>query len=345
MPVNLVNNACPVITVQGDPYECGYQYGQAAADLIRPNIETYLRLFQHHAGLSPAASRQKAERFIPIIAAYNADLLAELRGVAAGAEVSLTDIMLLNARSELLSAVPLPECTTMAVLPPATSGEVWLAQNWDWIPLVAPSVLALEVAQDGKPAITMLVEAGQIGKMGMNETGLGLGINWLEVNYQRIGMPVLLLCREILNQVSIADGINAVFRALRRGTALNFLLAHADGVAVDLETTPDEFDFFEPVAGILLHTNHYLSPRFRAIDHGLLAERGGSLVRRQRAEYLLRRQPTIGREAILRVLADTANAPASIRALPNPADPELEQWTTLATILMNLSTGEVTILR
>ena len=98
-----------VIEVQGTPYECGYQYGQAAAELIRNNIEAYLRIFQFHADLDRDLALQKAERFLPEIERYNADLLEEMRGIADGAEVSLNEVALLNTRTELMSDVTLHE--------------------------------------------------------------------------------------------------------------------------------------------------------------------------------------------------------------------------------------------
>lgn len=105
--------AFPIIEVQGTPYECGYQYGQAAGKLIRDNIEAYLRIFQFHAGLDRDATLQKAERYIPEIEDYNAHLLEEMRGIADGGEISLNEVAMLNTHTELMSAVPLHECTSI----------------------------------------------------------------------------------------------------------------------------------------------------------------------------------------------------------------------------------------
>ena len=336
-----ITTTFPIIETQGTPYQCGRQYGQAAASLIRENISAYLQLIQHHADLDREAALDKAKRFPPVIEEYNADLLAEMRGVADGAEVSLAEIVMLNCRTELLSTVPLQECTAVAAIPPA-SKDVVLAQNWDWFKATYSSVLVLKTQQPNRPAITMLVEAGQIGKMGMNDAGLALCLNWLQADYQRIGVPVLLLCREILNNAHVDTAINAVYQC-QRASAANFLITYAGGFAVDLETTPDDVDFLEPTNGILIHTNHFITPRFRAIDHGLRDGGGSSLVRRQRTEALLTGERTITAEVIAQVLEDVTCGPLSCYLSPRTDKPELERSFTLARILMNLSTGEMQI--
>lgn len=337
-----INTTFSIIETQGTAYECGQQYGRAAASLIRENIDTYYQLIHYRANLDRQAALEKAEMFIPVIEAYNPDLVAEMRGVAEGAGVSLVEIVMLNCRTEMLSTVPLQECTAISAMPPATSGNVFLAQNWDWLTATYSSVLVLKTQQPDKPAITMLVEAGQIGKMGMNDAGLGLCLNWLQADHQRIGMPVLLLCREILNSAHIDTALNAVYQC-KRASAANFLITYAGGFAIDLETTPNDVDFLEPKDGLLIHTNHFITPRFRVIDEGLRDGGGSSLVRRQRAEILLAATSETDEDTISQVLEDVTCGPLSCYMSPRTDKPELEQSFTLARILMNLSAGEMQI--
>jgi predicted choloylglycine hydrolase len=333
----------PLVEVQGTPYECGYQYGQAVGELIRNNIKVYLRIFQFHADLDRDAALQKAERYLPEIERYDANLLQEMRGIADGAGITLNEVAMLNTRTELMSAVALHECTAIAALPPATSGDVWLAQNWDWMPVTYDSIITLKIKQPGKPAITMLVEAGQIGKMGMNDAGIGFCLNWLSADYQRIGVPVLAICRGILNSTHIDEAIGTVY-GCQRASSANFLIAYKDAFAINLETTPDDLDFLEPVNGLLIHTNHFITPRLRATDQGLKDKGGSSLVRKQRAQYLLESETDVDRQKILRALNDVVLGPLSPYLSPKSDNNELDQWATLASIVMNLSNGEIHII-
>jgi isopenicillin-N N-acyltransferase like protein len=330
----------PIIDVTGTLQECGQQYGQTAAALIQHNIKAYGKLFQFHANLNREAALQKAEQLIPAIEATNPDLIVEMQGVADGAGVSLNEIVMLNARTELLATVPLRECTSIAALPPATSGDVWLAQNWDWLHITHSSICILKISQPNKPKIMMVVEAGQIGKMGMNDAGLGLCLNWLQADHQRVGVPVLLLCREILNSAHLDTAINAIYLA-KRASAANFLIAYKEPFAIDLETTPNDVDFLEPSGGILIHTNHFITRRFRAIDNGLRDAGGSSLIRRQRAQYRLEQESTVDIDAINRTLDDTICGAPSCFLSPRRQRHKLDQSLTLARISMNLSTGEM----
>lgn len=335
--------AFPIITVSGSPYECGKQYGEAVADLIHQNLNTYLRLFEHAPRLTREAAAAKARSFIPTIEQFNPEFLDEMQGIADGAGLILDDVLMLNTRTELLFNTGQHECTSLAVLPPASSGNVWLAQNWDWYTAMLPYVMVLRVEQDGKPALTMLVEAGQIGKAGFNDSGVGLCINWLEVNYQQHGVPLLMLCREVLNQSEIGSAIDAVYRR-PRASAGNFLIAHSSGFAIDLEMTPDDVDYIEPEGGILVHSNHYVSPRLRPFDNSFRHQNGDSIVRRQRVTNFLRRESGhIDRNIIYRIQSDTSCGYSSVCIPPRRHEHEMVQWSTLARITMNLSTLEFEI--
>jgi isopenicillin-N N-acyltransferase-like protein len=259
--------------------------------------------------------------------------------VTDGCGLSLEEIMILNCRTELLSTTPMHECTSMAVLPPA-SGEVLLGQTWDWLEVMRGSAVVLRVRREDRPTVTMLVEAGQIGKMGYNSAGLGLCLNWMETDYQRIGAPYLLIARALLDCAHLSQAID-VFSKYPRASSGNYLLAHVDGVAINIEATPDQFDFQEPERGILVHTNHFISPRFRASDRGLRQEGGDSLVRRQHAANLLGREHgRITGDTLKAIQQDTAFGPAAI-CTPAPEHvPPLERWATLAGLVMNLTTQE-----
>ena len=334
----------PIVEVKGTPYECGWQHGKTVSELIQKNIEAYLRLFEFHANLDPVAAKRKAEKYISVVENFDVNFISEMQGIADGAGVSLCEIMMLNARTELLSATPLHECTSIAVLPPAsTLSHTWLAQNWDWLHFTKGKTVLLKIAQVNKPEITMVIEAGQIGKMGFNDTGLGLCHNALQIDYHSIGIPFIILCRMILNSYQLSDAIQTLCVS-KRAASGNYLIAHKDGFAIDVEVTPDDVDFFEPTNNILIHSNHFLSPRFRAFDHGLKSGGWDSLVRRQRAQTILELDyGSINLMSIIKVQRDLGCGTSSICVSHNEDAPELARWSTLAGIIMNLSSMEMYI--
>jgi isopenicillin-N N-acyltransferase-like protein len=189
----------------------------------------------------------------------------------------------------------------------------------------------------------MLLEAGHIGKMGFNETGLGLCVNWLEADKQKSGVPFIVLCRAVLNSEQIIDAINALYRC-ERAAAGNFMIGHRSGFAIDFETTSDDIDFIEPSNGILVHSNHFVSARLRIKDNGLKNRGGDSLVRKQLAEKILEREHgNIDKDLLMRVQRDRSCGPCSICTTPAENEPELARCSTLAGVIMNLSLFEMYI--
>ena len=334
----------PTIDIQGDPFDCGKQYGNAAKQLIADNICIYKELIEFHANLSFADAIEQASRFIPYVSENHPDFMEEIKGIAEGSLTSVDEIMLLNARTELLSHTPSKECTSMSFLPFVCEDQtIWLAQNWDWYETTKGLSVILRIKQAGKPRIVTLVEAGQIGKIGFNDLGIGLCVNWLDSGVSGLGTPFILLCRAILNSRNIVDAINELYKC-KRASSANFMLCHKDGFAIDFETTPYDIDFIEPKDGYIVHTNHFLSERLRKDDKGIANKGGDSLIRKQVAETIIRKNlENITISTIKDIQQNLVCTPYSVCTLPNQEDHKLDQWTTMSSIIMNLSKLELAI--
>src|SRR5690242_5489440 len=96
-------NAFPYYRVSAaDPRQRGRQLGAAARDAIHRTLEFYGRYFEEFAGLNWSRVRRVAVSFAAPIAAYDATILAEMEGIAAGAAVEVEDVLAINARTEIL---------------------------------------------------------------------------------------------------------------------------------------------------------------------------------------------------------------------------------------------------
>ena len=121
----------------------------------------------------------------------------------------------------------------------------------------------------------------------------------------------------------------------------NIILAHRDGEAIDAECAPADTFFLHPVGGILTHTNHFLSPSFRIKDSGksLLPD---TVIRNHRASRLFREKcGELELETIKGVLKDHFGFPDSICRHRDPRLDPREQWETLTSLIVDLSTGEL----
>ncbi|MGD8623153.1 MAG: C45 family autoproteolytic acyltransferase/hydrolase [Anaerolineae bacterium] len=326
-----------IVTIEGEAYERGRQYGARAFDSIGQNVEIYQQLIEFHGGRPPAAARQAAAEYQPTVAAHAPELLEEMRGIADGAGVDLTDVLLINARSELMGAFGEGACTALAATPQVTAGGVVLmGQNWDWYTAVAPEPLLLLVRPVDGPQILTLVEAGQVGKIGLNSAGLGVGLNFLSHAHRGQGVPVHVILRQMLGCAHLGEAVHQAY-GVPRATAANVLLAHAEGEVLDLELTAADVDFLYADEGWLVHANHFESPRLRAGDTGL-ATSLSSLPRAARGRRLLAAaRGQISVDTLQAILADHAYGAYAICRHEAPGEAELQRTATRASIILDLA--------
>ena len=93
----------PCINTLGAPsaFGRGQIYGREAQDRIQHSVVTYARLFAA-CGIDWAQACERAMRFENVITQVDADLMAELRGMAEGSGQTLGSLMALNCRTEIL---------------------------------------------------------------------------------------------------------------------------------------------------------------------------------------------------------------------------------------------------
>jgi len=112
-----------------------------------------MEIFAHMSRLNREAVLAHTERFIPSIASYAPHLLEEMHGIAEGAGRDLREIIAINARTELMYGVTQrAECTSIGISTAASSdGNVRVAQNWDWRPSLAGSLILGHCAEMTDP--------------------------------------------------------------------------------------------------------------------------------------------------------------------------------------------------
>lgn len=325
------------IHIEGDAFERGRQYGVRAVRAIHQNIDAYLRLVEFHTGRDKRAALRAAEAYTPFIEAHAPDLLEEMRGIADGAGCDLVDVLLINARSELMGAME--ECTALAAAPEVTAGgTVLLGQNWDWYAAIEPDPVLLRIRQPDRPEILTLTEAGQVAKIGLNSAGLGVGLNYLSHQHQGQGLPVHVILRQMLGCAHLGDAIRAAY-SVPRGGAANIPLAHAGGEILDLELTATDADFLYAESGWLVHANHFESVRLRGGDTGLPVSMS-TLARAARARRLLSAaavQGQVSASTFRAIFRDHTYGPYAICRHAVPDEPPLQQTATRASLIMDLT--------
>lgn len=338
----------PYIYISGSAFERGKQLGQLAKQQIVHNIETYRTLFEEMAQVKWASARAHAVQYISWIERYDSEILEEIKGMSEGSGQDLFDLIVLNARSEIItnlggSHVPSDGCTTMTAVPEITKNqEMLLGQNWDWNNKVKPGLIILEINQAPRPTILMVTEAGIVGKIGMNSAGVGVCLNFLGTSERGMGVPIHVVLRGILNSHTLPQAVGQVAR-FPRGTSANYLIAHKEGEALNVETTPTNYDVLYSTDGWMAHSNHFISPRMLMIEDTARIMSPDTHLRLGRAsKQLAHYGKNIDADAIKQIMQDHCGNPDGICRHGELFPPDLGRpmiSSTVFSIIMNLSQG------
>lgn len=353
-----MTDACRLLEIWGSPRERGVRYGKGAAVEIGRGTSHYITQMKS-AGLSESALADLVDLYLPIIADFDPDHVDEMHGIAEGADLPLSHIVLMNARTELLKLAGQPAlragllaergqdgCTTIVVQPERTPDNVLIhAHNWDWKASCADACVILRIRNDNGPDMLTFTEAGGLARFGFNSAGIAVTGNYLECerDYRRIGAPLALIRRKVLQQENPSEAFGAIYTTAKSASN-NLALSHAGtGIVHDLECAPDETFVVEPKNGVLVHSNHWLSPvALTKLRETGIADSPCSFWRQQRAERLLARHETIGLDQVRDVLLDTEGTPLSI-CVPPRASTMTGRTATVASFLMRPALGEMQV--
>jgi len=306
--------------LQGTPREVGRQHGEALRSMIRAHLELIYTQGAQRSNLAPETGRRWALAFGPMIGEAAPHFLEEIEGVAEGAGIERAEALLLQVRQEVahvarFGAVDL-ECTSFAVSGPYTrAGTTFAGQNADLAGGIEAFSAVLTFAVTGKPAVMMLVPAGQISYLGISSEGLSADANFLRSAGWRTGFPRYLLTRLAIEQPTLKAAVDAALTP-RRASSRNLLLADRTGAMVDIETTAQEHGL-EWGAGCLVHANHHVLPGMGGHETATAEERHNSGCRQDRIAALMEEhRGRIDATVLKTVLRDHANRPHSICAHP-----------------------------
>ncbi|TPM40865.1 C45 family peptidase [Mesorhizobium sp. B2-3-4] len=260
----------PLVDVGGTPAERGKAYGEQARDRIHKSVALYAGQLDRF-GFGQRDVERFGSLFLPRLRQWAPDLVEEMEGIAAGACVGLSAILLVNARTEILQLAKREKglsddepdgCTGAVILPEATrAGRLIHGQNWDWRAECAETSIVLRVRRQDGPDLITFTEAGGLARSGFNSAGIGITANYLESDrdYREIGIPLPFIRRRALEARHFAHAVKVVATTPKSGSN-NMMLSTAEGFAVDLECAPDEvFPIYPGDNGLIVHANHWQS--------------------------------------------------------------------------------------
>jgi isopenicillin-N N-acyltransferase-like protein len=305
-----------------------------------------------------------ARAHLPVLERYDADLYAELLGIAEGAKVTPEDIVIANHYTDLRDLDPEPAswkpapiadqvpphdhahdhhhgvghadgCSTLYAESP--SGHI-LAQTWDMHATAIPYVMTLRVPETKRgPAATLMTVTGCLGMTGMNAKRVGIAINNLFSIDATLGVVWPAMVRKALNKSSAAEARD-VIAGSPIGSGHHYIVADKRH-AYAIEASGTRRKMLD-VRGSYCHTNHALDADIVKVSK--VPGTSSTFERQQWLEGDVARAPVADLADAWQRLGSEDGWPRSV--CTNMATPEAPHGVaTCGAIAMNVSTGELWI--
>jgi isopenicillin-N N-acyltransferase like protein len=322
------NDQISYLFVKGDAKGIGLEHGRVYADRIARVVDLYREYF----ALPEKEILFRAGYFKEIISRFSKHYIDEIEAIAEGADIDPLWIYALNARSELLSVQGTHECTTLHA-----NGSPFIGQNWDWEKGLEAEIILKHVEYPDGHRVLTLTEPGILGKIGLNNAGVGVCFNFLSANKPAKGLPTHLLLRALLDSRSWSSALATLERA-GSGRTANIMIANSEGDCIDVEFDGLSSHKVAPGQRLTVHTNHYVGCEIETPSW--LEENTYS--RYQRIQDVAAGDITIDIEGLKRMLSDQADTVNPI--LQHYQSHEfLGEIGTVCTVVMDTLKGEMFI--
>ena len=313
------------IKISGTARQRGLAHGEQMRHEITDALVYYKAIFR----LSDDVILERAAYFKAVITAFSSEYAEEITAIANGAGQDPLWIFALNARTEILAingGLFSNECTSMCFCETSILG-----QTWDWGKPLEDLCALMRIERPDGHVIEMLTEPGIIGKIGMNNAGLGVCLNILSINAPLEGLPIHIVLRAILDCRTTHEAA-AIIHTAGLGKSSNIIVADAAGDSFDTEFAGDETLSPAKFGDNLVHTNHYLSKPINDLNHPQFFN---SQARLNTAITLLDDTDQQTPRAMQQILSDRSHPQYPVYR-PYALDDKQQEIGTVATIVMDL---------
>jgi len=317
----------PTIILQDTPSERGRQHGTRFRTEIAGAVAATI---SSHSPSEYDAARGRAARAWPLIEGHAPEVAAELRGIAEGAALEATDV-LLRSGFELFAVPETIGCSAIAARGP---GGALVAQNWD-APLSFATKLVLFLHFGPKGFEQAIIGSiGNLGWVGCNRHGLAFVNNDLMLRSTRPGLPSQVIRRMILGESSVM-GARSLLMSIPHMAGRSYHLGDATGAVAGVEVSASLGPRINQAESPVLHTNHALDPAI-AGDEDAAALHATYPSSRHRHQRLQQGKPAaFSVSAIAALLADRDGFPDSIAKAASAEEPSA----TLFSVIFDCGAG------
>jgi isopenicillin-N N-acyltransferase-like protein len=326
-----------IVECQGTSYEVGKQYGTACRLNIVKSIDDFIGGIKGIQKASREDILSNARKYYHYMEQFDPEGMEFLKGQAEGSGVTFEEVLALKCRFELgiyyryITCL----CTSFAATGEATSqGRTIIGQNFDLTVGMTIDLLRIR-PKNGPDQLTLIFGGGC--ELTLNSAGLGMALNVMmsPASEQALCVPCCSIITKAMRQKRIGDALGIVCASGR--SVLNYLFASAEGDIVGVETRPGDFNVYQADKDMLVHSNHYLTDRFKRGDGTFGLMEGDSYIRIHRIQRLMEKHyGELNTDLMMEILSDHHNYPNSICAHFNH---EMPRGETLSSVIMDPAEG------
>ena len=198
---------------------------------------------------------------------FAAHLTDELEGIASGAGLTISDLVVLNNYTDFRDIV-LPEegCSTVHIQTPS---EVMAGQTWDMHRSAKNYMCLIHVpATDHHTSQLVLSLVGCLGLMGVTTDNTLVGVNNINTTNAKTGLIWPLLVRKTLEQKNLMT-MRSTLLSAPVTSGHNYIISSPEG-GENLEITPTLAEKVSALqigqVGSIFHTNHCVGDEIKKIE-------------------------------------------------------------------------------
>lgn len=242
-----------ILEASGTPTQIGFSHGEGLRDKIKDTWEFYRGIIRADTDRIKNLALHYGEH----IKLYFPEIYEEISGISSGANIEQWKILALNSRTELIRTInsaPSNECTLVY------NAELnILAQTWDWAEALESLISLIKISpSNSELEILTLTEPGIVGKMGINNFGVSVGLTILKAPTKLDGVPIHVLLRKCL-ECKNRDEVLSLLSSTQLGSTSSVTTIYPDEIALGVEVFGNKFFTYTPeTRANFCHTNHYL---------------------------------------------------------------------------------------
>lgn len=249
--------------------EWGHQHGEEYREAIKELAEIRLGLMLSRAPELKSSITPLAQGQFEVTREFSPDLASEMEGLAAGSNLSIKDIVILNNYTDFRD-IELPEegCSTVYI---KDNQLELVGQTWDmhssamnYVNII--SIPAIE--EKNRPSMVVFSLVGCLGMMGYNHQRLHLGVNNINTKNAKVGLVWPALVRKCLEQNTF-ESLQSTLTQAPVTSGHNYQVA-GPGIGEHWEIAPTVKQKVLNSEGqnqcFLFHTNHCLGNEVEAIE-------------------------------------------------------------------------------